>query len=526
MSSADERVQDQDVIIKPYTGDPTSRGHRRARGIVVAMIIGFCFFYGLFWSFFSPYLIMPFLAPLPVLGIIVIWALPDTRTAPIRTLDALLFIFIVGLVMWPNYLALALPGLPWITIVRLTGFPLFAVLLICVSISPDFRARLATALQATPLLWKFMAAFVAIQTISIALSHNPFFSIDKYIIAQISWTGMFFASGYVFLRPGRVERMAAMLWVLAILVGLIALVEYRHSQVPWAGHIPRFLKIEDEAVLRALQGQRRAADGIYRLQSTFSNSLGLAEYLALTMPFVLQFAFGSYRWTVRLAAAASVPFLMFIVIHSGSRLGMIGCLMSFLLYAGIWALLRWRRDKESLFGPLISLGYPVIFALTLAATFAIGRLRALVWGDGPQQASNEGRKIQLHMGLPKIFSHPWGYGEAMGGDALGYRTPAGILTIDSYYLSIALEYGVIGFVVFYGILALGMFYGYKGVMTGSRRWREQAFLIPLSIAIANFLVIKSVFSQQDNHALIFMMLGMIVALCSRVKQDGDAAAAS
>ena len=43
-------------------------------------------------------------------------------------------------------------------------------------------------------------------------------------------------------------------------------------------------------------------------------------------------------------------------------------------------------------------------------------------------------------------------------------------------------------------------------------------LIPLSAALSAFLMIKSVFSQQDSHSLVYMMLGMIAALVYRSKQ--------
>ena len=38
---------------------------------------------------------------------------------------------------------------------------------------------------------------------------------------------------------------------------------------------------------------RRSAIDLYRVQSTFSTCLGLAEYIALAMPFALYFAVGS-----------------------------------------------------------------------------------------------------------------------------------------------------------------------------------------------------------------------------------------
>jgi hypothetical protein len=47
-------------------------------------------------------------------------------------------------------------------------------------------------------------------------------------------------------------------------------------------------------------------------------------------------------------------------------------------------------------------------------------------------------------------------------------------------------------------------------------------LWPLAAALTNFFVIKSVFSEEENHAIIFMYVGMIVALGARIKSDLDA----
>jgi len=42
-------------------------------------------------------------------------------------------------------------------------------------------------------------------------------------------------------------------------------------------------------------------------------------------------------------------------------------------------------------------------------------------------------------------------------------------------------------------------------------------MIPAGIALVNFFVIKSVFAQSDNHAIVFMILGMVVALLWRLR---------
>jgi hypothetical protein len=45
--------------------------------------------------------------------------------------------------------------------------------------------------------------------------------------------------------------------------------------------------------------------------------------------------------------------------------------------------------------------------------------------------------------------------------------------------------------------------------------KEAELLLPLVVALSAFLVIKLVFSQDDNHPMIYMMLGMVAALVYR-----------
>jgi hypothetical protein len=119
--------------------------------------------------------------------------------------------------------------------------------------------------------------------------------------------------------------------------------------------------------------------------------------------------------------------------------------LSFLLYLAAWGILRWRQSRESLFGPAITLAYPLIFAAFIAATFTVGRLRRMVWGGGEHQFSTDARRVQYERGFEILAGNPFGHGIGMGAETLGFTNLAGVLTIDTYYLAIALEYGVIGF---------------------------------------------------------------------------------
>jgi O-antigen ligase len=303
---------------------------------------------------------------------------------------------------------------------------------------------------------------------------------------------------------------------MAMFVGCIAVLEYRQQHVLWAGHIPSFLQINDPAVIKVLRGGDRF--GKYRAVSTFGTCLGLGEYMALTLPFVLRFATGPYSWLVRGAAAASALFVVFVSVLSGSRVGTVGCLIGITLYGAAWSLLKWRREPSSIVGPAIVASYPIA-ALVGAATIAlVGRLRSMFWGDGSEHYSDQDRIGQLQLGIPKIISHPWGYGVGRGAETLGFGATAraDTLTIDNYYLDVALDYGVDGFVVYYGLFLITMYYCAKTLIILKSAAREVEMLLPIVISLATFFIIKSAFSEENSHPLAFMILGMAVALVSRV----------
>ena len=52
--------------------------------------------------------------------------------------------------------------------------------------------------------------------------------------------------------------------------------------------------------------------------------------------------------------------------------------------------------------------------------------------------------------------------------------------------------------------------------------REIDLLLPISVALLNFVIVKMVFSQDANHPLIFMMLGAVVALAYRAEKHPPA----
>jgi len=506
-------------VLPPFHVPTNSPRWKIAKRTMLVALIFFCFVYGFFYALFTPYLMAAFAVPVAVLAGLTVWALPDMRHPPTRSLTIAFFAFLVGLFMWPNYLALALPGMPWITMIRLTGFPLVTLLLICLSVSKEFRQTLGGALAAIPWLWKLIIAFVVLQFALVAVSSHIMDSFQKVLIDQVNWTAIFFASCYVFQRPGRVEKFAALLWGMAVILSLVGVWEHHLGHVPWRDHVPSFLRVPDDLVQGMLNGSARNAVGEHRVQATASTPLGFAEFLALAVPFVVQFLAGKYDLRIRLAAAASVPLMLYAVIATDSRLGSVGFFLTLLLFPLVWAAKKWRDEKASLVAPAVVLSYPFLFGLAISAALTVHRLRVKLLGSGAQNASNQSRSDQWHMGVPKILSHPWGYGCSMSGAVLGYvATGSDMPTIDTYYLRLLLEYGVIGFVIYFAFIIMAIVFALKYVLMRGLKDREYGFLMPIAIALINFTIIKSVFSEEDNHPLMFMMLGAVVALVHRYKQ--------
>ena len=124
--------------------------------------------------------------------------------------------------------------------------------------------------------------------------------------------------------------------------------------------------------------------------------------------------------------------------------------------------------------------------------------------------------------MPKVASHPFGHGIGGAATNLGYVQPGGITTIDSYYLTLLMDLGVLGFVVYFAIFLRGIWISARTAVQHQVEG-ELGLLLPMSVALTNFVIVKSVFSQDANHPVVFMLLGGIVALSYRASRAGVAA---
>jgi hypothetical protein len=503
--------------MRPYI-DQHNRWRLASRLLVPAGLALICFIYGFFFALTAPYLILVFTVPVVMLGLLAIWALPEANTAPVKTLEVFFTAGLAGLILWPNYLALTLPGLPWVTMVRLTMFPMAFLLLLSLSMSKGFRQRIFESTQGVPSAVFLLLLFAGNSLISLPFAaHRVGDSLNRLIIQQLTWTGMFIAGLYLFHLPKRGERYVGFVLLLGVPIAAVAFAEFQEQHLLWSAHVPSFLKVADASAQLALTSSVRGATGLYRSKATFSTPLGLAEYMSLMTPFAVHWAVGPYPRFQRLIGLAMLPVIYIVVRMTDARLGILGYLISILAYVLVWSLIRFRHRLNDLVSAIIVYAYPAAMIGVLAASMFVHKIHVLLFGGGAQAGSNAHREEQFRMALPAFLRNPIGYGTGQSGAKMGYA-PGDFVAIDSYWISLSLDYGALGMVLYIGLFAVVIHAGIKALLRHPDAARSEiGLLLPLTSFLASFLVIRGVFSQPDIHPLVFTLLGLAVCLISRAR---------
>ena len=504
-------------IVAPFHANRAPFQKAMRKTLFMVTIVFISMIYAFLYTLFPPFFIFILALPIVVLALMVLWAMPDRHSVPTGSLEAVFFAYLVACFVWPNYLSIALPGMPWLSLRRVFGVLMTVMLLYSVSTSSRMREEMKQTMSTVPMIWRLVAAFTAIQFLTIFTSERPFSALFFMLNVVTIWQVPFFIAIYVFAKPGRIRRWLMLYGGIATALCLLGLFEIQHKAILWANHIPSFLKIEDRSVLTTLAAVFR--DGRYRVTTTFSVSLSFAEFLTLIVPFILHRLMNSRSLWHQLAFAALDALMLFIIYNTGSRLGMVGWVVGHVGYIGLWSIKRWHRQRTDLMAAALTFAYPVAVVVLGSAIMTVDALKFRILGGGQSQISDDARRIQAEMTRDLLMKNPFGHGAGQGADALGFFTPDGYMTIDSYILSAALDYGVIGFCIFFGLIIYAM---WKATKLGfESRHEETDWAMPLAITFAVFLVGKLVLSQEENHTLIFMMLAMVPALYERARLIGQ-----
>ena len=230
-------------ILKPYTRrrDP-GRLQRTVTGIALVSLAAL---YGVLLSVLPmQFLLLP-LVPI-LLGVaLILWLLPDIGGVQEPWMRASMQWFVLLNVLWPTYVAINAPGLPWISGTRVALFALMVAALVNFATSSDFRGRIADAMAAIPLVQRAFWVFWGATAFSLLISVEPFVSLSKFANNQIYWTAMLALSAWLATTPGFASAIGRTLGWTIMIVGALAVNEYRAGGVVWLPYLPSWLTADE-----------------------------------------------------------------------------------------------------------------------------------------------------------------------------------------------------------------------------------------------------------------------------------------
>ncbi len=438
-----------------------------------------------------------FLVPL-VIGIVAV--APAAKAAPRKLVFSMLLVAAFALAVWPVYLFVKLGPLPILTPPRLVLYMVSALWAYDMTFSPWRRAQFVVSVRKSRAVTICVFVFFALGLFSLPFAEGRSMAIPEFIRQLLIWLVPYCAVLTYCRRQRDFVLLMKVFIAGAFAVALIAIGEVltRHLL---AGALSPYIA-DDAEWLRNAQAQK-IRDGVFRAQATHTHPLSLGEHLALSSPFALAFIVSARNIRARLFWSGALVAIALAAFATNSR----GAMLVMVLSCGAMAsMLAWRflkRASASRWRPMAGLICLACIAVSPVAAIA---MTGIISGKGGASAANstQSRVDQVEQAWPKILKRPvGGHGTGRATRVLGYWGLT--LTIDNYYLTLALDYGFPGPLTFLAMI------GAFGV-TALKRSRLShpslgvvylaCFASAISIAVG-----RAILSQTSNLAMLFVILG-------------------
>ncbi|MCW6508571.1 O-antigen ligase family protein [Lichenifustis flavocetrariae] len=457
-------------------------------------------------------------------GLILLWTLPDLRSVPSRLARRSFVPFLVATVCTPFYLAIIIPGVPFISVRRFFLYIFVGALVITICGSSKYRTLLINRLKAAPLLFYMTAGYYALIVATFPVSVAPSSTINVLVQYTMTWYLPFLAV-IIFVEKGAniVGLLKVMLFCM-IIDFVLGGIEF-HVQKPFMFQLlpasSRAYIIENTPMYAGAEtGSFR--DGIYRATAAYSIGLSWAEMVAMVAPVAAYFLIHGDSGRHRLLGLVSFIAGFLSLTYSGSRGGYVCSMVALSVFLIIWAIRKIRLHPESLSGGIALFLTSGTVTIVAAAVTFVNKFHVMVFGNGTTQLSDQGRVQQWATAWPKIFQSPlWGHGFGTASVAGEFVTGGrGQATMDDYRINLLLDNGVLGFGLFFGMIAVAVWISFRIYITNKSPLAATGAAI--GCALIAYAVDRTTTSQTENNTLLLILIGLVFAL-QRVTTSGNTA---
>lgn len=436
---------------------------------------------------------------------------PALKAAPKRLALALVFSGLFLLPLWPAYINLKVGPLPILTPPRILLYAATALFLYDMAVSPLRRGQLAQALKRGRAIAFPVGLLWALSLISVPVATGKAMAAAEFLRQTAIWFLPFLAAATYVRRPREFRTAIYLLAAAAGVSGAIALAEAGTGRLlasllsPFVSDDAEWLRVAQSAKIR---------DGVFRAQGPHTHPLSLGEFLAVLAPVVFGLAISARKSGARLAFAVCLLLIVGGALATNSRGAFLAIAVSMSAAGAIFAVRFLRRAAAWRFRP--AAGLVMALALLASPAIVVGAAGVVTGQAGESAArSSQGRIEQIEQAIPKIMQRPVaGYGPGRAARVLGFWGLT--LTIDNYYLSLALDLGLPGPLVFAAIL---MAMGGLALARAGRSPRELAAIhVGLAGSAAAMLLMRSITSQTANLGLLYLLLGMMAGAAAAARR--------
>jgi len=287
-----------------------------------------------------------------------------------------------------------------------------------------------------------------------------------------------------------------------VIVGLIGMIEtIQKNTIIAMLNIPIYSSANLAASLSSATGGLR--DGQFRAQSVFVHPIIFSQFMAAMIPISLYCFKNSKSQALKLLCLAVTPIAVIDIVASGSR-SPLGVLIVCVIFYVIAPMLY---KKSTLIMAIIA----TLFFGGLLNTYSAD-IQTLIKGKSATQVgSTQARVLMYQLGMKALSKSPiTGFGEGMSLSKAGLTTSEGKRTIDSYYLSAAVDTG------FVGITLLGLFFLHL-IIAAFRAAKIDSSAFPIAAFVLGLIIGLSIISIDDTLTYIFMGAGYIIAISAKQK---------
>lgn len=430
----------------------------------------------------------------------VLWVkAPAARAVPRELAFTLILIASVLLAVWPVYIFVKLGPAPILTPPRLVLYAVSAMWLYDMAVSRYRRAQFSLAARRSRwITWSVFGLF-ALGLLSLPLAEGRALAVPEFFRQSMIWLLPFCAVLTYCRRARDFERLAKAFVLGGVIVAGVAVIEAASQQLMAIVLSPL---IQGDAVWLQNVQEQKIRDGFFRAQASHTHPLSLGEHMAFVAPFALALAARAGEPRVRANFAAAFALILLGAVATNSRGAALGMTIALGFMATVFAVRFFRNASAARFRPVIGLATALM--LLASPVIAVGTY-AMISGKGGVSASNstQSRLDQMSEAWPKILRRPvLGYGTGRSSRILGFWGQT--LTIDNYYLTLALDFGFPGPLAFIAMLVA---FGVAGLKRAAASTPAMtAIYLACAGSAAAILISRTITSQTGNLAMIFILI--------------------